>query len=134
MGDPEPSCGERARRGKWDRAASHGGSHARRVCSPRPTSTSHPGRTGPGAEEGDMNVEQLRQSVGGAVITPDDEGYEEARAVYNAMIDRRPAVILQPATAGDVVAGVDFTRDNNLELAVRGGSHSVPGFGTVDDG
>ena len=78
-------------------------------------------------------VGQLRDQVQGETITADDPAYEEARRVYNAMIDRRPRVIVRPAGADDVVAAVNFARDNQLDLAVRGGSHSVPGFGTADD-
>ncbi|HYM57369.1 MAG TPA: FAD-binding oxidoreductase [Solirubrobacteraceae bacterium] len=76
---------------------------------------------------------QLREQVRGEIITGDDPAYEEARRVYNAMIDRRPRVIVRCAGADDVVAAVNFARESQLDLAVRGGSHSVPGFGTADD-
>ena len=79
-------------------------------------------------------IEQLREQVRGQVIAPQDEGYEDARKVYNAMIDRRPAVVIRPASADDVIAAVNFAREGGLDLAVRGGGHSVPGFGTCDDG
>lgn len=79
-------------------------------------------------------IDQLREQVRGVVITADDPGYDEARTVYNAMIDRRPRVVVRCANVGDVMATVDFARDNDFDLAVRGGSHSVPGFGTVDGG
>jgi FAD/FMN-containing dehydrogenase len=81
-----------------------------------------------------VTTEQLREQVRGEVIAPEDAGYEDARRVYNAMIDRRPRVVVRPANAGDVVAAVNFARENGLDLAIRGGGHSVPGFGTVDDG
>jgi FAD/FMN-containing dehydrogenase len=79
-------------------------------------------------------IEQLRERVRGPVIGPDDDGYDDARAVYNAMIDRRPAVIVRAANAGDVIAAVDHAREGGLDLSVRGGGHSVPGFGTNDGG
>ena len=79
-------------------------------------------------------VDQLREQVRGEVIGPDDERYEEARKVYNAMIERRPAVVVRAVNAGDVIASVNFARENQLDLAIRGGGHSVPGFGTCDDG
>jgi FAD/FMN-containing dehydrogenase len=78
-------------------------------------------------------VGQLREQVRGQTITADDPTYEDARRVYNAMIDRRPSVIVRCAGAADVVAAVNFGRESGLGLAVRGGSHSVPGFGTADD-
>ena len=72
-------------------------------------------------------IEQLRERVHGAVITPEDADYDDARAVYNAMIDKRPAVVVRPANAGDVMAAVDHARENGLDLAVRGGGHGVRG-------
>jgi FAD/FMN-containing dehydrogenase len=78
-------------------------------------------------------IDQLREDVRGEVIAPTDDQYDEARRVYNAMIDRRPAVIVRPANTGDVMTAVRCAGDNDLPVAVRGGSHSVPGFGTADD-
>src|SRR3954447_8564235 len=74
----------------------------------------------------------LADRVTGRVIRPGDEGYEEARRVYNGMLDARPAAVVRCATAQDVVAVVRHARDRRAELAVRGGAHSVPGFGTKD--
>jgi len=83
---------------------------------------------------GAPTIEQLRDRVEGQVITPNDEGYDEARAVYNAMIDKRPAAIVRPATEADIAAAVDHARQAGIDLAIRGGGHGVPGFGTCDGG
>src|SRR5688572_33474736 len=74
----------------------------------------------------------LADRVAGSVIRPDDEAYEEARRVYNGMIDARPAAIVRCATEDDVIAVVRLAAEKGMELAVRGGGHSVPGFGTAD--
>lgn len=79
-------------------------------------------------------IAELRESVRGAVLEPGDEGYDEHRKVYNAMHDRRPAVIVRCTDTADVLAAVRHAADGGLDLAVRGGGHSVPGFGTVDGG
>jgi FAD/FMN-containing dehydrogenase len=79
-------------------------------------------------------IAQLRDSHRGDIITPDDQRYEQARRVWNAMIDKRPALIVRPQNAGDVQAAVRFARQHQLPIAIRGGAHSVAGRGTCDDG
>ncbi len=74
----------------------------------------------------------LADRVAGSVIRPDDEAYEEARRVYNAMVDVRPAAIVRCAGEDDVVAVVRLAAEKGMDLAVRGGGHSVPGFGTAE--
>ena len=81
-----------------------------------------------------LTLDKLREQVRGDVITKDDPGYEEARKVRNGMIDKHPEVVVRPVNAGDVIAALNFAREGKLDLAVRGGAHSVPGFGTVDRG
>ncbi|MFC9155963.1 FAD-binding oxidoreductase [Streptomyces bauhiniae] len=76
----------------------------------------------------------LREELTGEVFVPGDAGYDEARAVFNAMIDRRPAVIAQCADTADVVRTVRFARDLDLPVAVRGGGHSVAGNALGDGG
>jgi len=79
-------------------------------------------------------IESLHEQARGEVFEPGDDGYDDARAVYNAMHDRRPRAVVRCADAADVISAVQTGRDQGLELAVRGGGHSVPGFGTCDDG
>ena len=80
------------------------------------------------------NVEQLSGSLRGQLIQPSDPEYEDARRVYNGMIDRRPRLVARCADAADVIAAVNFAQENDLVAAIRGGGHNVAGFGTVDDG
>ncbi|MFB7335553.1 FAD-binding protein [Streptomyces adustus] len=75
----------------------------------------------------------LRADLSGEVFAPGDEGYDAARTVFNAMIDRRPAVIAQCADEADVVRAVRFGRDLDLHVAVRGGGHSVAGMALGDN-
>ncbi len=82
----------------------------------------------------DAAVDAFAAQLRGPLIRPDDPGYDDARKVYNAMIDRRPALIARCANAGDVIAAVAFARAQGLLVAIRGGGHNGPGLGTCDDG
>ena len=79
-------------------------------------------------------VDELRKGLRGAVITAADSGYDEARRVWNAMIDKRPALIVRCRSAVDVIGCVNFARERGLVIAVRGGAHSVAGNATCDGG
>jgi FAD/FMN-containing dehydrogenase len=76
----------------------------------------------------------FERQLSGHLVWPDSDGYEEARKVWNGMIDRRPALIVRCQTVEDVVASVNFARANDLLLAVRGGAHNVAGNATCDGG
>ena len=77
--------------------------------------------------------DSLSAALRGPVIQPADEGYDGARAVYNAMIDRRPAAIAECSDVADVMTAVRFARENGLTVAVRGGGHNAGGLGVWDD-
>ncbi|HSL37175.1 MAG TPA: FAD-binding oxidoreductase [Arthrobacter sp.] len=79
------------------------------------------------------SFDSLRDQVRGQVITPGDADYDAARAVHNGMIDKKPAAVVRVSQVADVIASVNFARDNSLDVAIRGGGHSAPGFGTWDD-
>ncbi len=79
-------------------------------------------------------IEKLKSGFKGKILLPDDDGYESARKIWNAMIDKRPAVIARCADTSDVVRGVNFARDNGLLLAIRGGGHNIAGNAVCDDG
>jgi FAD/FMN-containing dehydrogenase len=77
---------------------------------------------------------KLRESLRGAVIGRGEADYDDARALYNGMIDKRPSLIARCVDAADVMTAVNFGRDNDLRIAIRGGGHNGPGLASVDDG
>ena len=79
-------------------------------------------------------IKALTDVVRGRVITSSHNDYDETRAVYNGMHDRKPLAIIECIDSADVMAAIAAGRNGGLELAIRGGGHSIPGFGTVDDG
>jgi FAD/FMN-containing dehydrogenase len=80
------------------------------------------------------SIEGLRAAIQGRVLTAAEADYDEARRVWNGMIDKRPVAIVQAASASDVAPTIAFARETGLLLAIRGGGHNVAGNGTVDDG
>jgi FAD/FMN-containing dehydrogenase len=81
-----------------------------------------------------MTFETLKSVLHGQVIEPEDAAYDTARVVWNGMIDRRPALIVQCRNAGDVVSAVNYARSHNLAIAVHGGGHNVAGYAVCDGG
>src|SRR4249919_2930842 len=79
-------------------------------------------------------LDQLGRSFRGEVIAPDHAAYDDARRVWNAVFDRRPAVIVRPTSIDDVATAIRFGRDRGLEIAVRSGGHSAAGYSTSDGG
>ncbi|NGP76191.1 FAD-binding oxidoreductase [Balneolaceae bacterium YR4-1] len=80
------------------------------------------------------HVEGLKKSITGRVISPQDKDYDEARTIWNSMIDKKPAVIVQVAKAGDVPHAVRFAREHQLELSVLGGGHHIAGNSLAENG
>jgi len=80
------------------------------------------------------HVNRLRETFGGDLITPDDDAYDNARRVWNAVFDRRPAIIVRPTGVADVATAIRFGRERELEIAVRCGAHSNAGHSTTDAG
>ncbi len=78
-------------------------------------------------------INAFRNSLHGKLVLPTDAEYDEVRKVYNGMIDKRPAMIVQCADVPDVIACVNFARENKILLAVRGGGHNAGGLGIADD-
>jgi FAD/FMN-containing dehydrogenase len=79
-------------------------------------------------------IKQLKESLLGRVVRPEDSDYDEVRTLYNAMIDKRPAVIAQCANVADVITAVRFGKEQNLDTAIHGGGHNGPGLALVNDG
>ena len=79
-------------------------------------------------------IQHFRSSLRGPSFCPGDSGYDEARTVPNAMIDRRPAIIARCAGAADVISCVRFAREHDILVSVRGGGHSIAGKAVCDDG
>jgi FAD/FMN-containing dehydrogenase len=81
-----------------------------------------------------LPIDDLRPRLRGPLLAPGDAGYDDARSLWNAMIDRRPAAIARCLGVADVVAGVKFARDNRLALSVKGGGHNIAGLAVCDGG
>ena len=79
-------------------------------------------------------IARIKGTIKGRVLAPDDPNYDQARQIWNAMIDRRPAVIVQPADAGDVGPAIQFSRANALEISVRGAGHNIAGNAVCNGG
>ena len=80
------------------------------------------------------HIRRLRETCGGEVITPGDDGYDDARRVWNARFDRRPALLVRPTSVADVATAIRFGRERDLEIAIRSGAHSAAGHSTTDGG
>jgi FAD/FMN-containing dehydrogenase len=81
-----------------------------------------------------MTIDQLKNRLKGEVILPGDDGYDKARAIWNATIDKRPAAIVRCRTTADVVQVVNVARESGVALAIRGGGHNIAGNALCDDG
>jgi FAD/FMN-containing dehydrogenase len=82
----------------------------------------------------DPTLTKLSTELDGRIVAPNSHGYDQARRVWNGMIERRPALVVECASEGDVIATIRYARKAGLPLAIRGGAHSVAGFSTCDGG
>jgi hypothetical protein len=82
----------------------------------------------------EATIEEFKTNLRGELIQPSDPGYAEARKLYNGMIDKRPRLIARCVDVADVITAVNFGRDQNLLIAIRGGGHNGPGLGSCNDG
>jgi len=81
-----------------------------------------------------LDLEAFEAGLTGSILLPGSPGYDEARLVHHAQADRRPALIVRAADAGDVARTVSLARESGMPLSVRGGAHSLAGFGTNEGG
>jgi FAD/FMN-containing dehydrogenase len=79
-------------------------------------------------------VAGLRAGLRGPLLVPGDAGYDETRAIWNGMIDRRPAIIARCIGVSDILAGVRFAREHSLALSIRGGGHNIAGLALAEAG
>ena len=112
-------------------AASTAGAPADPHVAPNPA-PEHAPEAGGGAPEA-ATIRDLQARLRGEVLRPGEDGYDAARAVWNAAVDRRPAVVVRAAARADVAA-VSFARERDLRLSVRGGGHDVAGHAVADRG
>ncbi len=87
-----------------------------------------------GHQLGEATIAELRGNIEGSLSVEGDPDYDQARAVWNGVINRRPLLVVRCAGVADVIAGVTFARSEGLPIAVRGGAHSIAGFSTCDGG
>lgn len=95
------------------------------------TITTRDGMTATLTEE---TLENFRRRLRGSLLTPDDAGFEEATRIWNGMIEKTPAVVVRPTGTADVVAAVNFARENDLLLSAKGGGHNIAGTALADGG
>jgi len=81
-----------------------------------------------------LDLEAFEAGLTGSILLPGSPGYDEARLVHHAQADRRPALIVRAADAGDVARTVSLARESGMPFSVRGGAHSLAGFGTNEGG
>ena len=81
-----------------------------------------------------LNTDTLQDKIKGTIILPDHSAYDDARRIWNAMIDRRPALIVRCAEAADVPPAIAFALEHNLEISIRGGGHHIGGHSVCDGG
>ena len=85
-------------------------------------------------EHNNIHSFDLGPDFGGRILRPHDDGWDDAVLVWNGLTDRRPSVVVQPSTAGDIALAIDFARDSDMELSVKGGGHHIAGLSMTDGG